>query len=477
MTNIEKMEYLYQQIAKNIELKINSDVLRIGDKLPSVREICREQGVSMSTALEAYYFLEGRGLIESRPKSGYYVCTLPSRKIAVPEISKPGSYSDYDQTETLIDKVFPGFHSQEFILFSVGVPALELLPVARLNKALTKAMRELPGSGVQYEQVQGNESLRRQIARTSINWGGHLEADDLLVTSGCMDALCLSLMATTKTGDTIAVESPVYFGILQLAQSLGRKIIELPTDPVIGIDLDTLKKLVLLNSIDAVFLISNFNNPLGSCMPDENKREIVEFLADKQIPIIEDDIYADLYFGDHRPKSCKTFDKTGNVLWCGSISKTLAPGYRVGWVAPGRFKTKIIRQKLYTSISSVTITQQVIATFLESGRYENHLRRMRNTLHSNYLQMRRCISENFPETIKLSKPQGGFMLWVEFPEAYNTIVLLDELAKEKISIAPGRVFTLQDQYLNCMRLSYGLKWDEKVEKALVKIGEICGKIF
>jgi DNA-binding transcriptional MocR family regulator len=471
------MNFLYQQIAKNIELKINSEVLRIGDKLPSVREICREQGVSMSTVLEAYYFLEGLGLIESRPKSGYFVCNLPKRKIAVPEISQPGSNSDYNQTEMLIDKVFPGFHSEEFILFSVGVPSKELLPIARLNKCLTKAMRELPASGTQYEKVQGNERLRRQIARTSLHWGGHLEADDLVITSGCMDALCLSLMATTNPGDTIAVESPVYFGLIQLAQSMGRKIIEMPTDPVTGIDIASIKKLVAYDKLNAVFVMSNFNNPLGSCMPEENKKELVQFLTEREIPIIEDDIYADLYFGDHRPKSCKTFDTTGNVLWCGSISKTLAPGYRVGWVAPGKFKTKLIRQKLYTSISSATITQQVIATFLETGRYENHLRKMRNTLHSNYLRMTRCIAENFPEDIKLSKPQGGFMLWIEFPEKINTIALLDELTKEKITIAPGRVFTLQDQYLNCMRLSYGMSWNEKVEMALVKIGELCGKLL
>jgi DNA-binding transcriptional MocR family regulator len=467
------MDFLYQQIAKNIELKINSEVLRIGDKLPSVREICREQGVSMSTVLEAYYLLEGKGLIESKPKSGYFVCNLPKCKIAVPEISQPGSHADYDQTEMFIDRVFPGFYSQDFVLFSVGVPSQEFLPIARLNKCLTKAIQELPASGTQYEKVQGNERLRRQIARTSINWGGHIEADDLVITSGCMDALCLSVMATTIPGDTIALESPVYFGILQLAQSMGRNIIEMPTDPVTGIDIASLKKLVAYDKVDAVFVISNFNNPLGSCMPEENKRDLVRFLSDKEIPIIEDDIYADLYFGDHRPKSCKAFDETGNVLWCGSISKTLAPGYRVGWVAPGRFKTKLIRQKLYTSISSVTITQQVIAIFLETGRYENHLRKLRNTLHTNYLRMARCISENFPECIKLSKPQGGFMLWVEFPENLNTISLLDELAKEKISIAPGRVFTLQDQYLNCMRLSYGLSWNERVENALKSIGRIC----
>jgi len=471
------MDFLYLQIAKNIELKINSEVLRIGDKLPSVREICREQGVSMSTALEAYYFLEGRGLIESRPKSGYFVCNLPKRKIAIPEISQPGSIPDYNQTEILIDKVFPGFHSDDFVLFSVGVPSKEFLPIARLNKCLAKSMHDLPGSGTQYEKVQGNEKLRRQIARSSIHWSGHLEAEDLVITSGCMDALCLSLMVTTKPGDTIAVESPVYFGLLQLAQSLGRKIVEMPTDPVTGMDLESLKKLVAFENVRAVFVISNFNNPLGSCMPDENKKELVRFLSEKEIPLIEDDIYADLYFGDHRPKSCKTYDTTGNVLWCGSISKTLAPGYRVGWVAPGRFKAKLIRQKLYTSISSTTIPQQVIANFLESGRYENHLRKLRNQLYSNYLSMSRCIIENFPENIRLSQPQGGFMIWIEFPEGFNTIDLLDELLQEKISIAPGRVFTLQNQYINCMRLSFGIFWNEKVEAALLKTGQICKKFL
>jgi DNA-binding transcriptional MocR family regulator len=466
---------LYRQIASNIEHKIVCEVFQTGDKLPSIRQICREHSVSMSTALEAYYFLEGKGYIESRPKSGYYVCDDPFRKLQLPTKTNPSQPDDYGQTEALINKVYSSFHSENSILFSVGVPSSKYLPVAKLNKGLLKAMHELPGSGTEYEQVQGNERLRKQIARLSLHWDGRLTTDDIVITSGCMDAICLALISITQRGDTVVVESPAYFGILQLAKSLGLNVIELPTDPQTGIDLSSLKKATRSSKVKAIILMSNFSNPLGCMISSELKKEIVQLVERKGIFLIEDDIYGDLYFGTQRPKCCKSFDESGRVLWCGSISKSLAPGYRVGWIAPGLLKEKIVSQKLFNSVSSTTITQHTIATFLESGRYENHLRKLRSILHANSLKMSRLIGENFPPSTRISRPLGGFMLWIELEKEFNAVSILDEALKNNINIAPGRMFTLQEQYQNCMRLSYGLEWNNDVEQALVKLGNIIKK--
>lgn len=331
-------------------------------------------------------------------------------------------------------------------------------------------MRSLPGNGTAYEEIQGNAKLRTDIARWSFTWGGNLTEEDVVTTAGAMNALSYGMMATTRRGDTIAVESPVYFGILQLAKSLGLKVLELPTHPVTGIDPDALKN--VLHKIKLCLLVSNFNNPLGSCMPEENKKAVVHMLAEKEIPLIEDDLYGDVYFGTSRPKPCKAFDTEGLVLWCGSVSKTLAPGYRVGWVAPGKFKQRMIRLKLTHSVSSTTITQQAIADFLENGRYENHLRRMRRTLHCNSLQFIRAIGEYFPECTRVSRPQGGFVLWLELDKKINTADLYTKALQHSISIAPGRMFTLQDQFNHCMRLSYGLQWGGETENALKKLGAL-----
>lgn len=467
-----KNAHLYLQIAEPIEQQIMDEVLKIGDKLPSVRLLSKQHGISVSTILQSYYHLEGKGLIESRPQSGYYVRFNPSKFPRKIEKSNPLQTVKTKNVEAIIGDVYDDFSLHGVTRFSLSIPAPEILPLAKLNKAMMQALRDLPANGTSYEQIQGNDLLRRQIARWSMHWGGHLQPADLITTSGCMNAISYCLMALTKPGDTIAVESPVYFGMLRFAQSIGLKVLELPTDPDTGVDPADVKKALQKHPIKACFFVTNFSNPLGYCMPDEQKEAMVKLLSKHGVPLIEDDLYGDVYFGKTRPKSCKTFDEEGNVLWCSSISKTLAPGYRVGWVAPGKYLDKVKRLKLYHSITSATAQQQAIASFLATGRYEHHLRKLRQTLHSNSLQFTRAIGEYFPEGIKLSTPKGGFILWLELDKKIDTYQLYQEAMLHKISIAPGTMFTLQDRYQNCMRLSYGMQWTPEIDKALKRLGNL-----
>ncbi len=467
-----KTEHLYLRIAETIEQQILDQVLKIGDRLASVRLLSKEHGISVSTILQAYYHLEGKGLIESRPQSGYYVRFNPSRFPQKIEKSNPQQIVKTKNVEAIIGEVYDTFSMSGVTRFSLSVPAPEILPLAKLNKAMMQALRDLPANGTSYEQVQGNDLLRRQVARWSMHWGGHLQADDLVTTSGCMNAISYCLMALTKPGDTIAVESPVYFGVLRFAQSIGLKVLELPTDPDTGVDPDDVKKALRKHAIKACFFVTNFSNPLGYCMPDEQKEAMVKLLSRHGVPLIEDDLYGDVYFGKSRPKSCKSFDEEGNVLWCSSISKTLAPGYRVGWAAPGKYMDKVKRLKLYHSITSATAQQAAIASFLATGRYEYHLRKLRQTLHANSLQFTRAIGEYFPGGIKMSTPKGGFILWLELDKKVDTYHLYQEAMQHKISIAPGTMFTLQDRYQNCMRLSYGMPWTNEVDRALRRLGNL-----
>ncbi|MFN3301050.1 MAG: PLP-dependent aminotransferase family protein, partial [Sediminibacterium sp.] len=318
---------LYQKIANALEEKIRNGTIKAGDKIPSLRMLHREYGVSMTTAVKAYLELEAKGLIISRPQSGYYV-SYQSTYLSVPSVSTPSWGTEPIAVETLISKVYSKLSNKDITRFSLGVPENELLPIAKLNKELVNAMRNLNGSGTEYEEIQGNRKLRSDIARLTYTWNGNLNEDDIVTTAGAMNAISFGLMALTQKGDTIAVESPVYFGILQLAKNLGLNVIELPTHPITGIEPDALKK--VLSKIKVCILVSNFNNPLGSCMPDEHKKEVVKMLSKRGIPLIEDDLYGDVYFGNSRPKPCKSFDDEGLVIWVGSVSKTLAPGYRVG---------------------------------------------------------------------------------------------------------------------------------------------------
>ncbi|KFF02147.1 aminotransferase-like domain-containing protein [Chryseobacterium luteum] len=467
-------EFIYTEIADGIASQIRNGVLKPGDRLPSVRMMCREHQVSMNTAKRVFLELESQSLIESKPQSGYFVSSLMSVKLPLPEVSRPSLIANNDEQDELISRVYENMGKKGLTFFSIGVPSGDLLPQAKLKKEIINATRELKDGGTEYEELQGNLKLRRMIAVRSLQWGGNLSEDDLVTTNGGMNALSFCLMALGKPGDTIAIESPCYPGILQLANGLGLNVLELPTHPTTGIEIEALKKVI--PKIDLCLLIPNFNSPLGSCMPDENKKETVRILSENNIPLIEDDVYGDLYFGSSRPKCCKSFDKDGNVLYCSSISKTLAPGYRVGWIAPGRYKDKIMKLKLLHSTSSISIVNEAVANFLKSGKYEKHLQQMRKALQNNYQNYVQTIADYFPEGTKTSRPQGGLSLWVEFDQHIRTTELYDMAIKQNISIAPGRMFTLQDQFENCMRLCIGLPWTEETRLCLQKVGNLAKKI-
>lgn len=466
---MNKKELLYLQIANSIEHQIKNDVLRVGDKLPSLRTVAIEKGVSLTTAQQSYFELESRGLIESRPQSGYYVSYAHKHFKNIPQTSQPIVAETKGETEEIIFTVSKNLPKAKLNL-SAGVPSIKLLPVAKMNKAIVNATRTLQGSGLNYD-LYGNENLKKQIAIRSLMWGGQLKEDDILTTSGSIDAISFCMLSLVQRGDTIVVESPVYFGILHLAKSIGLNILELPTNPVTGIELDALNKALQTKKVKLCLLVSNFSNPLGSCMPDENKKAVVKLMEKYNVPLIEDDLFGDLYFSNHRPTCCKTYDESGMVLLCSSFSKTLAPGYRVGWMAPGKFKEKVSRTKYYHSLYTTSVTHEAVGSFLENDRYENHLRKLRLTLHRNSLQFLRSISQYFPDDSRVTIPQGGLHLWVELNKNIDTVELYNKAMANKISISPGRMFTLQNQYNNCLKLNFGLVWDDKVESALKLLGK------
>lgn len=466
--------YIYSEIAAKLASQIRNGILKPGEKLPSVRMLCQQHHISMSTAKRIFLELEAQSLIEAKPQSGFFVSKQLYLKLPLSEVSRPSLTAKDNEPDELITRVYSNMGREDLTLFSIGVPSGNLLPMAKLKKEIVLATRSLKEGGTEYEPLQGNLNLRRMIATRSLAWGGNLDENDLITTSGGMNALSFCLMALGKPGDTIALESPCYPGILQLAVSLGFKVLELPTHPITGIEMEDFRKLI--PKINLCLLVPNFNTPLGSCMPDAHKKEVVSLLAEQNIPLIEDDIYGDLYFGSHRPKCCKSFDVEGNVLWCSSISKTLAPGYRVGWIAPGKYKDKLLKLKLVHSISSPSIIHEAVGNFLKSGRYENHLRYLRSTLMSNYQNYVNAIAEYFPDGTKTSRPQGGLALWVEFNKEMDTTKLYDLAIRQQISIAPGRMFTLQDQFVNCMRLCIGLPWTAHIEFKLRQLGNLAKMI-
>ncbi len=472
---VREKEYLYEQIAGKMARLIEGRTLRPGEKLPSVRKLSQQERVSISTVLQAYYWLESRGLIEAHPQSGFYVC-LPTRSLPPePEISSPRPDIAHVGIDDLIAKVFDAVRDPEIVPLGAALPSPELFPNRKLVRILSAVARRHPTLCNQYDVAPGNDELRRQIARLSLTWGGGLPSAEIVVTCGCLEAINLCLRAVTEPGDVVAVESPTYFGVLQVLETLRLRALEIPSHPRHGISVEALEVATEQTSVKACLVIANCHNPLGSYMPEENKRKLVALLGDKGIPLIEDDIFGDLWFGKVRPKACKAFDKKGLVLLCSSFSKTLAPGYRIGWTAPGKFVEEVTRLKRAATVGTPAVLQLMIAEMLENGRYEYHLRRVTKSFASQIHAMTQAISRYFPEGTRVTRPQGGCLLWVELPRQVDSLELFGRAIEEKISIAPGPMFSAKLGFRNFCRLNAGVLWSDRIEQALMVLGRLASE--
>ena len=466
-----KKELLYLKIADAVEHQIKNNVLKVGDKLPSIRTICKERGVSVSTATQAYLELDKRGLVEVKNKSGYYVSYAHQHFKKLASVSQPKMVKNANNMEDVMRMIVENFGKSKIQLSSAHLSP-DLVPIKKINSALLLATKTLADSGVTYN-TEGSIKLKKNIAKRALSWGGKLNYEDVITTAGCTDAYAFCLMALTQRGDTIAVESPTYFGFLRLAHQLGLNVIELPTHPVDGVDIDSLKKLMKSKKIKLCLLTTNYSNPMGGCMTSESKRELVKVAEKYNVPIVEDDVYGELSFSIQRPDTCKTYDDSGIVLYCNSFSKTLVSGYRVGWLLPGKFKAEVARVKHYRTMYNSIITHEAIGNFMEIGRYDLHIRKLRTEIYNNYLNLQRAISLYFPDDTKVAHPQGGLNLWIEFNKKFDAIGLYNKAILNKISITPGRIYTLQNQFNNCIRLCYGQKWDAERENALKLLGKLA----
>lgn len=466
---------LYDQVADQIKTLIEQGTLRPGERVPSVRRLSRQQGISMATVLQAYSLLENRGFIEARPQSGYYVRLRTLKLPAEPCKTNPSPAITEVGVSDLLSEIFAAADNSKFVPLGVAAPSPALFPIKPLHRIMAAIARRQGLSTFSYGWPPGVESLRREIARRSLEWGGSLSKDDIIITCGCMEALNLSLRAVAKAGDTIAIESPTYFGILQVIESLGMKAVEISTCPREGVCLDALGDTLKKKKVKACVFMTNFNNPLGSCMPEEKKKRLVEMLASYDIPLIEDEIDGDLYFSGERPRPAKYYDKKGLVLYCASFTKTLAPGFRIGWVVPGRYKDQVQRLKAMSTGGTAPLPQMTIAHFLEFGGYDRHLRQLRKAYATQLQLVTEAVGKYFPEGTKVTRPTGGHLLWVELPAHIDSLELHRKALKANISIAPGPIFSAKKKYQNFIRLNCGYPWSPAIENGLIKLGKLAGK--
>jgi DNA-binding transcriptional MocR family regulator len=467
----------YERYADEIATLIRKQTLRPGDRLPSVRQASTSRRISPATVFEAYYLLEARGLIHARPRSGYYVSNVGEAVALVPETSRPKSTSATVAISDLVFEVLGSIKQREVVPLGSAFPSPELFPLSQLSRSLGRGMRDMDPWRIVDDLTPGNERLRQQIARRYGLAGVSVNPDEIVITNGAMEALNLSLAAVTRPGDVVVVESPTFYAALQALERLSLKVVEVATSPRDGIDLDALAAAIKRHSVKACWLMPSFHNPLGSSMPEASRQALVTMLATRNIPLIEDDVYSELYFGATQSRPAKAYDRDGLIMHCMSFSKSLAPGYRVGWVAAGRHAQRIERMKLMTTLSAAVPSQEALAVYLDQGGYDRHLRKLRGTLMKLQRVALHTIDRHFPPGTRVTRPAGGYFIWVELPTGIDALVLQQQALTQQISLAPGQLFSADHRFTNCVRINYGLPDERRLSDALKAVGRLATSLL
>jgi DNA-binding transcriptional MocR family regulator len=467
----------YEKFADEIAELIHSGMLAADARVPSVRYASQTHGISPSTVFQAYYLLERRGLIRARPRSGYFVNPLAAGALCEPRVLPASAESTPVDVSELVFSIMDSLKNPHTIAFGSAFPSPGLFPLQRLARSLASSSRAMDPRSVVSDLSPGNPALRQQIILRYRVAGLTVPMDELLITNGALEALNLCLQAVTEPGDLVAVEAPAFYACLQVLERLKLKAVEIPVHPRDGLDLGVLAQQLQRLPIKACWSMTNFQNPMGASLDEDRKQQLVALLRSHQVPLIEDDVYAELYYAQQAPKPAKAFDTEGLVLHCGSFAKSLAPGYRIGWVAAGRFSQKIERLKLMTSLCASMPAQAAIADYLQHGGYDRHLRKLRQALQQQQHAMLAAIGRYFPAQTRVSRPDGGYFLWLELPEEVDSLRLFQLALAQGISIAPGPIFSPTRRFTNCVRLNYGKPWDTECEQAMATLGNLIARMI
>ncbi|WP_281424394.1 PLP-dependent aminotransferase family protein [Paludibacterium yongneupense] len=467
----------YEALAELLAADIRDGRLAAGTRLPSIRKLKQLHGVSPSTVFQAYYRLEYLGLVRAYERSGYFVAGSGQAPLREPEPASRPHLSSAVDINQLVFSVLGAIQDPNILPLGSAFPSPQLFPLPRLARSLATSARFVDPWDTVASLPPGYPALRQQIALRYLGMGMPLAPEQIIITNGALEALNLCLSAVAQPGDLIAIESPGFYAAAQALERLKMKAIEIPVHPQEGVDLLVLERALHEHPVKACWFMTSFQNPMGTTMSDGAKQALVSLLARHGIPLIEDDVYTELYFGNRRPLPAKAYDKEGLVMHCSSFSKCLAPGYRIGWVAPGRFGKEIEQLKLMTTLSASVPAQAAIADYLQTGGYDKHLRKLRQALEAQSSSLNEAIRRHFPDDIRVSRPKGGYFLWVEFPARFDTLQLHRLAAAQGISIAPGPIFSASRQYRNCIRLNFGSPWSADFEQALATLGALIKSLY
>ena len=465
-------DFLYQQVIDFVEYQEKIGAIRPGDKLPSLRKLSRQFEISVPTVKQAYLELERQGAISARPQSGYYLKARQARTL-LPMRAKWASCEPVEiSCRSLIEQVYEAVHMHDSVALGISNPVHAHPPDKTLARMMRSVLSRVSEKAVSYGPINGDPKLRLNLAFRYQEHGVLVNHEDLIITNGAQEALSIALQCVAERGDIVAVESPCYFGLIELIESLGMKVLEVYTCTEEGVCVAELAKVIEQHPVKACLFSTAISNPLGSMMLDNERQAMVKLLERNNIALIEDEVYSDLYFTEHRPVPAQLYSEKGLVLTCSSFSKTAAPGYRVGWLLPGKFEEKAKRIKRAQSCSTSMLQQWTLSDYLMSGEYDRHLQVLRKTLRYNCERMRALIAQYFPEQVCISKPKGGSVLWVRCRSHVDTSQFFKQAIAQGVNFAPGEIFSPSGKYKNYMRISYGVQWSEKIDQAIQVLGKL-----
>jgi DNA-binding transcriptional MocR family regulator len=466
---------LYRQLANHYLDAIRSGTLKTGERLPSIRLMMEKHAVSLSTAVQVCRELEDHGVLEARPRSGNYIRqpdTAPGpTPIALPPALENGVYVGIHEKVSSVLKASQ--RATVKVNFASAYCAPQLYPLKTLQDNMIKALRLDQHLFDTTSSTCGNSALRNVLARRMLTVKTNLTAERIVITHGATEAINLALRAVTRPGDTVAVESPTFYGLLQILESLNLRVLEVPASTHAGIHLPALEHLLQgPEPIKALIVMPNLHNPLGSIMPDTHKARLVKLCAEHETVLIEDDTYGDLVDTEQPLSTLKHWDRSDNVIYCASLNKTLAPGLRLGWISAGKWHDRVEMLKHTQTRGCEKLSQLAVSAFMGTPSYERYLRRLRKTLTQQRQQMSAAILRYFPEGTRVTNPQGGTLLWVELPVQYSSMALFHEALDVGIQISPGDIFSNAKRFRNFLRIGCGTPYSPRIDEALGTLGNL-----
>ncbi|UTW11279.1 aminotransferase-like domain-containing protein [Marinobacterium rhizophilum] len=443
---------IYEQTAELLRSQILEQQLRPGDPLPSIRELSTRLNIGRNSVIHAYMLLEDEQLIEPRPRSGYYV-----RARALSQTSEARPEPRQVKLGATALAIIGAAQNARLVPLGSADPDARCSAREYFYRRLSRHAREIataPGGNSHYVAPPGLHALRAQLARRCNATQVQADADDIVITNGTQEAVTLALLALARPGDTIAVESPCFYGTLQCIEALGMRALEIPGHPHTGMDMEALEQALTRWPVKAILTNPSFNNPTGACMPTAARQRLLQLAEAQDLPIIEDDVFGELCHQGSRPPPLKSLDSQGRVLLCSSLSKTLDSDIRIGWIMPGRYYEQVNYLKYVTTLASPGILQQAAADFLADNRYERHLRQVRRRYQSRLGLLLEAIYRYWPACAVPLIPQGGFLCWIELPTGFDGDRLYRAAQQAGIGITPGSLFASDDRFAHCIRLNY-----------------------